>query len=336
MSNRTHAFTLIELLVVVLVVVLLVGLLLPALSKARRNSSTLRDGAQLNQIHKAMIIWAQGNNGLYPAPGLTNRLAVELNGERMQIPGRGPEDFSINNTANLYSMMIAAEYFTPEILIGPTEVNANVIQKEDFDYGQFDPEADVYWDSSFEASIHNPLFGSNTSYAHLSMNGTRKTKHWRDTSDAAVPIISTRGTEDGIGEGDKYTKSPTLKLHGSGKKWVGNLVYADNHNEMISTFYPEGLRYAPEGGDGAPDNIFASEFPGGQAGGDIYLTMSIDSTESTVTAVYDTSSVEARRRVQRCTNDDHDPYHPARSKDDKADLTRKWGCHGWRYLRQDD
>ena len=105
MKRQNRGFTLVELLVVVAIIALLIGLLLPALSKAQRTAKSLQDSANISGTHKGFLTWAnQDQRGRLPIPGLVQRLAVPGLGF---VPGQGEEDVTKNNTARLYSSMIA-------------------------------------------------------------------------------------------------------------------------------------------------------------------------------------------------------------------------------------
>ncbi len=270
--RRKKAFTLIELLVVIAIIALLIGLLLPALAKAQRNARTMKDAAQQKQIHQSFLTYANGNKGKLPTPGLINRNAADffagVGSGNTQMPGVGPENKSQNNTANLYSSMIAQEYFGTDILIGPTEANPIVVEDINYDFAQYNPGNDTYWDEDFDVNIWaqpgQPFF-CNASFAHEAICGERKSLKWRDNQDAAYPILGTRGVKDGDPPGESdYDRSPTLLLHGSRQQWVGNIVFADNHTTQEVNFYPAQTTYEAIDGGGGPvkDNIFAAEFGG--------------------------------------------------------------------------
>jgi hypothetical protein len=240
----------------------------------------------MKEIHKSFITFAQGNKGKLPTPGLIDRKAYEDAGipGLGQIPGYGPEDPKQNDTASLYSCLIAQEYFNTDIVIGPTEVNPIVVEDLDYDYSAYSPANDDYWDDEFEVRIMaRPGQGyfCNASYAHQAICGDRKSLKWRDTQDSHYPIIGTRGVEEGVLPGDpNYDQSPTLQLHGSKQVWVGNICFSDNHTDQFENFYPSQTTYEPIDGSTGPvkDNIFAAEFEhpdGNEAAPDSFLVISI-------------------------------------------------------------
>jgi prepilin-type N-terminal cleavage/methylation domain-containing protein len=284
--NRKRAFTLIELLVVLAIIAVLVGLLLPALQRAQTTAKAMKDGTQIKEIHRSFLTFANGNGGRLPIPGLINRGPSS----NLNVPGPapatgyGPEDPRQNTTQNLYSALIAQEYFAPDILIGPTEVNPIVVEDLDYDYARYAPADDSYWDDAFEANIWarpGQGFFCNTSYAHEAVCGDRKTLKWRTTQESSYPILGTRGVKKGVGAGvPDHDRSPTLLLHPPKRLWVGNICFADNHMEQIENFYPDQVTYEPVTGTGGPvkDNIYAAEFEhpvDPRAAADAWLVISI-------------------------------------------------------------
>ncbi|MBI1304171.1 MAG: prepilin-type N-terminal cleavage/methylation domain-containing protein, partial [Phycisphaera sp.] len=57
----TRGFTLVELLVVVAIISLLIGLLLPALGRAQRAAKSLNDSANISQVHKGFLTYANSD-----------------------------------------------------------------------------------------------------------------------------------------------------------------------------------------------------------------------------------------------------------------------------------
>ena len=256
---KKRAFTLVELLVVVAIIALLVGLLLPALAKAQQTAKTVKDSNQIKQIHTAMVGRAnETKGGRMPTPGLINRLSY--NGQ--QIPGEGEEDFAQNKTQNLYSCCVAQQLFNTDILIGATEVSQVVKPYTNYDYSQYKPASDKYWDPNMKAKIDAAPGADecHTSYAHQILCGLRKSQHWRNNLDSSRPHFSTRGIKNGVTTGDDYEQSPTLRLHGPQKSWEGNVCYGDTHMEFTETMRPDGVFYECgtfNGGNLQKDNLFA-------------------------------------------------------------------------------
>ncbi len=300
---RTKGFTLIELLVVIAIIALLVGLLLPALAKAQRNARSMKDSAQIKEIHQSFIAFANDHKGKLPTPGLINRKADPFLG---QMPETGPEDYSLNISKNLYSAMIAQDFFNADILIGPTEVNLLVREDVDYDYSDYNPGADTYWDPDFKMGLLWPQDSGdaaaevNCSYAHLAFCGDRKSIKWRDIQAGGDPIIGTRGVGSADGQEiinpghPDFENSPTLELHGGKRQWVGNICFNDNHMEQLGNFFPQLTTFeeaaTPEGPQ--KDCIFAAEFEhplGNAAAADAWLVVSIfaNPTGDSVIAVFD-------------------------------------------------
>jgi len=218
----------------------------------RTKMRTRKDATQLNQIHKAMVIFAAEMDGTMPRPGLIDRQPTEVNGRKMNVPGRGEEDTTANTTANLYSTLICMNYFTPQLVVSPIERNPKVVEEKNYNYDAYSPIEDQYWDDTFRADLEGE---SNVSYAHLVLSGERMKAQWRNTMDAQFIVLGNRGPLDGEPNDRSFTSGP----HGA---WAGNVVFSDNHTELITSFTPESLkpRHAdPEDARHTPDNIFAME-----------------------------------------------------------------------------
>ena len=143
-KHRNQGFTLIELLVVMAIIALLLSLLLPALAKARAAARQIKDATQIQQVHKGWLIWANDFGGIYPTPGLINRLA--LNG--VEVPGRGDEDLTANGHAQLHAACISANAYSPQLLVSPSEASGRVAICSNYKYEVYNPAADIYCDDT--------------------------------------------------------------------------------------------------------------------------------------------------------------------------------------------
>jgi hypothetical protein len=228
----------------------------------RTKERSLRDSTQLRQIHQVLIIFAREMDGRMPRPGLIDRLPTEVDGVPREIPGRGEEDVAQNTTAALYSLLVVQNWITPELPVSPVERNPRVAVCAAFDFDSYNPVEDVYWDPGFRADLAE---ASHASYAHLPMFGKRMEHQWRDSLLASEAVLGNRGPQAGEPDGASYTCGP----HGH---WAGNIVFNDNHTELLSSMTRDALRLP----SGEPDNLFAMET--GPAGGDAVLafTKSMD------------------------------------------------------------
>jgi len=261
-SNTTkRGFTLIELLVVMGIIALLLAILLPALNRARATARRVKDSTQIAQIHKGFLTLAREYNGVYPTPGLIDRVG--------NIPGKGAEDQTQNDHAKLYSACIMQNAFDTSVLICTAEVSTNVLAMANYNYEAYNVVAaeDQYWDPNFKANLGTL---SNVSYGTLQLTGARKAKEWRDTYNTRYAVLGNRGVQDGSLVANIYNNSKTLQIHGGAKQWEGNVCFNDNHVTYENKFQPDGIQQITVSNALVDDNIFAQEL--GDTGADSFLT----------------------------------------------------------------
>ncbi len=241
-----------------------------ALGKARIQALAQYDVNALRQIHSGLLTEAgiRSQDSLIPLPGLVKRGDADQR-----------EDFTLNHTANIYSMMVMREYFAPGLLVSPLE-RAPYVRTADYKYEVYDPAAGAWWDPTFVMRLDDPAIGANGSYAHLVAVGERR----HPPGSAAMPVLANRAPPPWAKPGQpEYDRSPTLRFHPPRTSWSGNACFSDNHVELLTTYYPATWQ-------GRPDHIFASEFDhpqGPQAAGDAFLAIYAEATEFTVRPVYD-------------------------------------------------
>lgn len=227
--------------VCIIVVVALAKALLP--SSRSRDASILKDQMRLNAFHKCFVIFSNDNAGIYPTPGLAWRSPDPVLG---LAHGRGPENVSRNTTANLFSMCVAGRFFPVDFCIGPSEPSEHVIECPKYDYAAYDPAANVYWDTSFRADLHDV---SHVSYAHIPIIGRSKLMQWRASGDPNAILMGNRGPISGKDD----PKSITYRIHKPFDRWSGDIVFNDGSVKFFESMSPGGAAggnfFAPPSGD---------------------------------------------------------------------------------------
>jgi prepilin-type N-terminal cleavage/methylation domain-containing protein len=267
LGNRSskRGFTLIELLVVMGIIALLLAILLPALGRARATAKRVKDSTQIQQVHKGLITLSIDYRGLFPTPGLIDRIG--------NTPGVGAEDLSQNTHGNMYSACVMQNAFDTQSLVSPAEISTNVLAMANYNFDAYnvvDPVNDSYWDPLLKSNL---ALLCHTSYGTCHLAGTRKAREWRDTKNSRFAIMGNRGVANGVLTPAIYNGSRTLGIHGGAKQWEGNIAFNDNHVVFEDKFQPDGITTFTATGSTVPvvDNIFADDVAAATA--DSWLTV---------------------------------------------------------------
>lgn len=260
MLNRRFArgITVIELVVVIVIAIGAVVLLLPYLNRPHGSNRQLRDSTQVRGIHQGMVLWAQSNRDEYPLPS-----RIDLNNDTVAAEGRAKD-----TTANILSILIYNNYFSPELCVSPAEANPAIRYDEDYAF-QSPPTAvnptKALWDPAFSADFTGGKTG-NFSYGHMVPANERLEKTWKNTFDASQAVLGNRGPlivgMGGSGATRDYKaakKSNTFLIHGGRKTWEGNIAYNDNHVGFETSVAPELTTYKDTAGAEQRDCLFLDE-----------------------------------------------------------------------------
>ena len=267
-------------LILVIVIISIVGFLtlFGRTGPLRENARSMRDAAQVGQIHRSFLIASQESNGSFPLPSLIVAASDD-----------GIEDFSLNHSANIYSLLVANNYYGPEVLISPLEVSDHVTEAN-YDFSAYDPINGSYWDPSFAMHIDDPSIGANASYAHVVAVGDRRAAIAPANGANDIPILGTRGPDVTNLDPADYHRSPTYRFTKPYDQWIGNIAFSDNHVQTLQTFFPQVAAYQSATDDNTTDNIFSADFDhpnGPQAAADAFLAIYTAATQFTVQDVYD-------------------------------------------------
>lgn len=248
LAKSRPGITIIEVLVALCCVCLVLFILMPAFSsRPRINSRSVRDSTQIRGVHQGMVLFAASNRDKYPMPSIDDK-------DNKTIATDDPS--SKDTTANIYSMLIYGNYFSPELMVSPAEQSGNIAIDTDYHLttppNTIDP-ANALWDPTFAADFTNTKVISNTSYAHHIPAADRHDR-WNSTLQSTEAIVGNRGpqiTAVLLAKSNPPIPLPqftipnsiTLQIHGSRTTWEGNIAYNDNHVNFETNVFTDAATY---------------------------------------------------------------------------------------------
>ncbi|MEM6257793.1 MAG: prepilin-type N-terminal cleavage/methylation domain-containing protein [Planctomycetota bacterium] len=254
----SRAFTLIELLVVISIIALLIAILLPALGAARRSAQALQSNTQIRGIQQGMFIYSGSNKDLFPGLDKLSAQSDEActDADRIQSYSSGGTHAG-GHVAARYAIGLEDDLFTPDYLISPLEINAEIRAWE---------QGTVYTETTgtfFSYAL--PRIQRNPGANQMSPG---RAFEWRAEANSAAVAVSDRLLGDGPGgvavnRGNADTHI-SLQAADQPGQWTGGVTFNDNHVETLKSSAVEGpLSYA---GNKIPDtdNLFSPTKPASQ------------------------------------------------------------------------
>lgn len=264
----SRGFTLVELLVVMSVVAMLMALLLPALAKSRVAARQTQNNIQLRNIHSAMLIFSQSNNGFYPGIKGSGNAGFDFTNNVVQEYPSGAatssDPFARSLLTGALRALVRYGFLTSDQLIAPGEpqtgkrdyatvaggsmsdpgntswTGITPLLRENYSYGMFAASersgymyGTIRWDMS--SGTGKPLpWSSALGWADTQWYQTGAPifiEEWQNTGSATTPMVFDRYVAaDATGD----TTAQTLQLGKSiwtrrGEQWAGAIVWNDSH-----------------------------------------------------------------------------------------------------------
>lgn len=244
-----RGFTLIELLVVISIIALLIAILLPALGAARRAARQMQNSTQNRGIHQAFVTWSADNKNYFPGfkGGSVTRddSIFNFRDVRQTIPAygnAGPADGA--HTVVRLALCVASDFITPEYLISPSEVNADI--------QPWDGDALMNNSKIFSYALPQVVNSAASPPANLSSEIGRIKENSATLNSQAV-MISDRLV---AGTNADPTTHESLWSNGDPGQWGGSITWNDNHTEFVQTSVLDETKYADK--TNTDDNLFAN------------------------------------------------------------------------------
>ena len=163
--KKKKGFTLVELLVVIAIIALLMGILMPALARVRQIAYRMVSGTNQAGIGKAMLIYANDNNGDYPVAGsrtpfpTTAAKILKWDGvdRAAAYTGYDPTNLTVRSDITIGScfyLLIKYADVAPKQFINKSDVGSKEFKLTDYTSGPNIDDLTDAWDFGENPAIH--------------------------------------------------------------------------------------------------------------------------------------------------------------------------------------
>lgn len=211
---RKGSFSIVHLGIAVFIVIVLLAIMLPVLATFYRTRVRSAHSAQLADIHRGLISFANNNKNWYP--GLDSQGAYAQSFSNSITSSDRFADLNKQVTIRVedrYALLLAGEFIAPELAVSPAEIDRLI--KPYLGTG--------------------PLTDQNYSYAMSQVpESGKRHDHWRQTLHSEAVVMGDRN----VG-----TESNPQSIFSGSSGWRGVLVWNDNHVTFENQEFHD--RYVP-------------------------------------------------------------------------------------------
>ncbi|HPS56241.1 MAG TPA: type II secretion system protein [Sedimentisphaerales bacterium] len=201
--EKKKGFTLVELLVVIAIIALLMGILMPALAKVRQVAYRMVSGTNQSGIGKAMLIYANDNEGDYPVSGSRmpkaayslNRIANWEATNREDAYGYTVATIGTKATpvtiGSCFYLLVKFADVAPKQFVNKSDIGCKEFQLGDYTHGANIDDITEVWDFGSNTAGEGPQSHVSYSY-HYPYYNAQGNFPVTQQSNPSCPVISDR------------------------------------------------------------------------------------------------------------------------------------------------
>ena len=198
--NRKRGFTLVELLVVIAIIALLMGILMPALAKVRQVAYRMMCGTNLAGIGKAMLVYGNDFNEMYPRGG--NKIPTYWDTDGAINAWEAPTHTlaygglaSESTVTSCFYLLVRYCDAAPKVFNCKGDIGSRVFKLSDTQVTLDTTDLTLFWD--FGDGVPPPQAGTYCSYSYhfpfcIGAGDLMETYPVEPSSNAATPVCADR------------------------------------------------------------------------------------------------------------------------------------------------